>query len=384
MDFEFSKDQQMLKKSAREFMEKECPRDRTRELMADGKGFDAKMWKKMVQLGFTGLAVDDQYGGSGGDFVELALFMEEMGRTIVPSPFFETVCLCAAAVAEFGTDRQKETILPKIAEKGEIWSLAVNETVADCLPQDIRLKATAEGERFILNGEKLFVPYAGAAKELIVAARTRNGQAPEDGVTLFMVDTKTSGITIEAIPTAAPGKKCAVNFRDVQVSGEDILGEIHNGWTAMEFMICIGAVLKAAEMSGGARAALDLAVKYAKERVQFGRPIAANQVVQHKLVKMLTQADGLRNMVYEAAWNIAVNRPCRILSSAAKVKANTAYHRVCYDAVVIHGAIGWTSEMDVSLYLLRAKDLENACGSTAFHKERIARELESQAFDFLA
>lgn len=384
MDFAFSKDQNMIRQSAREFFEKECPTDRTRELMTDKKGFDPKTWKKMVQLGFVGLIIPEAYGGTEGEFLELAIFMEEMGRNIVPGPYFSTVCLCAPAIQEFGSDTQKKKILPQIAEKGHIWSLALNETRTNYEAADIRFNATPQGDDFSLNGTKLFVPYANAAKHLLVAARTQPQETTEEGITLFMVDAKSPGIEIEEIPTAAPGVKCEVRFNNVSVSRENILGGINRGWDVLEHIIQCGAVLKSAEMAGGTQAALDMAVKYAKERVQFNKPIGSFQAIQHKLVMMFTEMESLRNQVYEAAWNISAGAPCRAVSSMAKVKANTVYHRVCFDAVVIHGAIGWTAEMDISLYLLRSKDLENDCGGSDFHKERIASELEQSDPDFLS
>ena len=384
MDFAFSKDQNLIRQSAREFFEKECPMDRTRELMAAKKGYDPKTWKKMVQLGFVGLIIPEAYGGTEGEFLELAILMEEMGRNIVPSPYFSTVCLCAPAIREFGSDTQKKKILPQIAEKGHIWSLALNETRTNYEAADIRLSASAQGDAFTLDGTKLFVPYANAAKHLLVAARTKPQEAAEEGITLFMVEAKSPGIEIEEIPTAAPGVKCEVRFNNVSVSRENILGAIDRGWDVLEHIIQYGAVLKSAEMAGGTQAALDMAVKYAKERVQFNKPIGSFQVIQHKLVMMFTEMESLRNQVYEAAWNISAGTPRRALSSMAKVKANTVYHRVCFDAVVIHGAIGWTAEMDISLYLLRSKDLENDCGGSDFHKERIATELEQNDPEFLS
>ncbi len=383
MDFEFSKDQDLVRKSVREFLAKECPKDRTRELMADKNGYDRKMWKKMAQLGFMGLAIEEAYEGTGGDFLELAIFMEEVGRNIVPSPYFATVCLCALAISEFGTQAQKVAVLPKIATKGEIWTLTLNETAADYEPGDIQLTATCDGDRYLLNGTKLFVAYANVAKKLMVAARTDNGATPDTGVTVFMVDATDKGISISEIPTAAPGKRCEVQFDNVTVSAENILGKVNGGWAVIDYMIDHGAVLKAAEMSGGVQAALHLAVRYAKERVQFGRTIGSFQAIQHRLVNMLKEVESLRRQVYEAAWNISVGSSSRLLNASAKARASEAYHRVCFDAVAIHGAIGWTREMDVSLYLLRSKDLENDCGGLDFHKERIAAELEKKDLDFL-
>ena len=165
---------------------------------------------------------------------------------------------------------------------------------------------------------------------------------------------------------------------------KNVLGEKDKGLDIVEYLLQYGSVLKAAEMSGGVQTALEIAVKYAKERYQFGKPIGSFQSLQHRLVKMLTEVDGLKNLVYEAAWNFSTGNPDKMLNSMVKVKANNAYHRVSYDAVYIHGAIGWTEEMDISLYLLRAKANENDCGGTDFHKERIALELEKYEPDFLS
>ena len=236
---------------------------------------------------------------------------------------------------------------------------------------------------FELTGSKMFVPYANSAKWILVAGRTTDSSDPEQGITFFMVNTKTTGLKIEEIPTAAKDMKCAVQFDNVLVPKENVLGQTDGGFEIMEHLLQMGSVLKAAEMSGGMQSAMELANGYAKTRYQFGKPIGAFQSLQHRLVKMLTEVDGLKNLVYEAAWNINVGTPDKMLNSMVKVKANTAYHRVCIDAVYIHGAIGWTEEMDVSLYLLRAKANENDCGRTSFHKERIADELEKATPQFL-
>lgn len=384
MDFGFTKDQDLIRKSIREFFEKECPKERVRELKEDAKGYDTKMWKKLAGLGYMGLVIPEEFHGTEGEFIDLMIFMEEVGRNIVPSPFFTTVCQCAPAIQKFGNKTQKKKILPKIAEKGEIWSYAVNEEKADYTASDVQLSAVADGEGFVLNGTKLFVPYANSAKNLLVAGRTGSEANPEAGISMFMVDAKSQGVDIEVIPTAARDMKCEVRLNNVKVSSEDVLGEVGGGHAIMDYLLQYGAVLKAAEMSGGVQEALEIANKYAKERYQFGKPIGSFQSIQHRLVKMLTEVDGLKNLVYEAAWNINEGAMDRMLNSMVKVKANKAYHRVCYDAVYIHGAIGWTEEMDISLYLLRAKANENDCGGTDFHNERIAVELESYEPDFLA
>lgn len=381
MDFALSKNQTLIRKSAREFFEKECPKEKTRSLMKDSIGYDPGMWRKMVDLGFVGIHIPEDFGGMQGEFMELEILMEEMGRSIVPGPYFETVCLCAMALVQSGTEVQKRKFLPGIAENGNMWTLALDEKGTWDSFRAIQMEASAKDSGFILNGTKLFVPYAKAADHMLVAART---SSQEDGVTVFIVDTRSVGIQMEEIPTAAPGIKYEVRFKDVAVSNENCLGAIGGGMAVIDFMIQRGAILKSAEMAGGAQAALEIALKYAKERIQFNKPIGSFQVMQHKLVKMLQEVDGLRNQVREAAWLVNVGCPSAMLSSMAKVKANDVYHRVCFDAVVIHGAIGWTAEMDISLYLLRSKDLENDCGGSDFHRERIARELEICQPDFMA
>lgn len=384
MDFKLSKNQLLIRNSAREFFEKECPKEKVRELRNDPVGHDPRLWKKMVELGFVGILIPDDFGGMQGEFMELEILLEEMGRNIVPGPFFETVCLCAPALMASGTEDQKSKYLPGIAEKGAIWTLAVNESGSWEQSPEIHLEAAVNDKDFRLNGTKLFVPFAQASEHMLVAVRTSAGEAREGSVTVLIVDTRSPGIEMEEIPTAAPGVKHAVRFTDVSVPLENCLGEVGGGLAVIDRMIQQGALLKAAEMAGGAQAALDIALKYAKERIQFGRPIGSFQVMQHKLVRMLQEVDGLRHLVREAAWRIDSRRPSPWLNAMAKVKANNVYHRVCVDAVTIHGAIGWTAEMDISLYLLRSKDLEHTCGGSDYHGEIIAKELEHHQPDFLA
>ncbi len=383
MDLGFSKDQELIRKSAREFFEKECPKEKVRELKEDKKGFDGKTWKKMVGLGFTGLVIPEAYNGMEGEFLELMIVMEELGRNIVPCPFFTTVCQCAPAIEKYGTEAQKKNILASIAEKGEILSYALNEEKADYSASDIQLKATPQGDGFVLNGTKLFVPYANSAGKFLVVGRT-GGRNSEDGITLFLVDADKVGIDLEEIPTAARDRKFAVRFDNVTVAKDDVLGEVDKGWEIVDDILQYGSVLKSAEMSGSLQAALALAVKYAKERHQFNKPIGAFQSLQHRMVNMLTMVDGLKILVYEAAWHMNEGNPDRMLNSMVKVKANKAYHRVCYDAVYIHGAIGWTEEMDISLYLLRAKANENDSGTTEVHEALIAGEIETYTPEFLS
>jgi alkylation response protein AidB-like acyl-CoA dehydrogenase len=383
MDFALKKDQELIKKSAREFFEKECPKDKVRELKEDLKGYDPKMWKKMISLGFLGLVIPEQYGGTEGEFIDLMLFMEEIGRNIVPSPFFSTVVLCGMPILEFGTDEQKDAFLPEIAEKGKIWSFAQTEQEANHEPSEINLTATLNNNEYHLNGTKLFVPFASVSNCFLVVARTAEKKDAEHGITLFLVDSKSHGIEIEMMPTTARDNRCEVKFNNVKVPKKNILGELDNGWKIVDYIFQNSAILKAAEMAGGAQAVFSIINQYAKERKQFGKPIGSFQAVQFKLVDLLTDIDELKYLVHEAAWHMNAGKPSRALNSMAKAKANAVYHDVCYHGIFLHGAIGWTEEMDIGLYHLRTRSLEFDGGGTGLHMEKIAKELESYEPDFL-
>ncbi len=377
VDFGLSKDQQLIQKSVRQFLEKECPKDRVRGLKSDEKGYDPGVWEKMVELGFVGLAIPEEYEGMGGDYFELVIFMEEVGRNLLPSPFFATVALCALPIERFGSDSQKQQILPAI-DDGQLWTLALMEASADYAAAGIELTADKEGDVYVLNGTKLFVPFAGAAEKFLVVGRTESHGHSEAGITVFMVDAAAPGITLDLIPTAACDQRFEVRFDNVRVTATDIIGRANQGWEIIEYLLQVATVLKCAEMSGGAQAVLEMTRRYARERVQFGKPIGSLQAIQHKLANTFIWVEGLKNLVYEAAWHINIGRPKPELISIAKVKANTVYQQTSIDGITIHGAIGFTEEMDVGLYHLRTKAMEFDLGSSEFHRERIVRELEQQ------
>ena len=376
MDFSYSEEQEIFRKSVREFLKKECPKDKVRSLEEDEKGYDPEMWRKMAELGWTGVILPEEYGGVGGEFMDLALLMEEIGKNILPSPLLPTI-LCSLPILEYGTKKQKEEFLPKIASGEEIWTLALTEApLATYEASGIRLNARLEGDNYILKGTKIFVPYAHVANYLLVAARTSEEKDPEKGITMFIVDAKNPNIKVEVIPTAARDKQCEVKFEEVKIPKDNVLGEVGKGWEIIEFILQRGAVLKCAEMLGAAEAVLEMANNYAKERVQFDRPIGSFQAIQHKLADMLCEVDGLKYLVYKAAWEISVGSPSKLSISTAKIKANEVYQQICISGIRIHGAIGFTMEHDIGLYFRRVKASEYAFGDSSLHKEIVADELE--------
>ncbi len=384
MDYDFSEDQNMIRETVRKFLQNECPREKIRELMQDEQGYDPEMWKKMAELGWMGLVVPEEYGGTGMEFVDLTILMEEMGRNILPAPFSPTVALCSLPLIAYGTEEQKEKYLMPLAGGETIWTLAILESGACYEAADINMRAVSEGDKYVLAGTKLFVPYAHVASQYLVVARTDTGVELEKGISVFIVDARSAGIQSRIISTTACDKKCELTFDSVAVPRENILGELNGGWEIVEYILQHATILQSAEMSGGAQAALEIATQYAKERVQFDKPIGSFQAVQHMLADMVAEVEGLRYLVYEAAWNISNGTLSPLLVSMAKTKANKVYERACIDSVVIHGAIGFTDEMDIGLYFVRTKAYEFDLGSSDFHRERIASLLERHQPDFVA
>jgi alkylation response protein AidB-like acyl-CoA dehydrogenase len=375
MDFSLSSDQELIRDSAKRFVENECSKEIVREMFRSEKGYDPGMWQKMADLGWMGLALPEEFGGVGGGMIDLALVLEEMGRGLLPGPFFSTVAACAFPILAFGTTEQKEQYLSSIAAGEAIGSLALTEESGTSEPAGIGVEATAAEGSYLFNGTKLFVPYAHVADFLLVAARTNKGSDAIEGITLFLVDSKSPGIEIDLLPTLAGDKQCEVRFSQVSVPRENLLGELDRGWPVVELIHQRTALLKSAEMLGGVQAVLEMTIDYTKQRVQFGAPIGSFQAVQHNLVDLFNQMQGLRHLVYEASWRVDAglpSLPAAPLISMAKAKANQIYEKTCIDCMKLHGAIGFTEELDIGLYHLKTRANLAIGWDTRFHLDRIA------------
>jgi len=372
MDFSLTEEQEMLRILARDFLAKECPKAKVREMDKDGKGYDPQLWRSMAELGWTGLIFPEEYGGMGVSFMDLVILMEEMGRNILPGPFFSTIALCALPLLEYGSSEQKTKFLPQIAKGEAIWTFALAESSGRYKASEVKLRAVLEGTNYVLQGYKLFVTDAHVADYILVVGRTGESERPEDGITLFMVDAREPNVKMEAIPTIGGDRQFKVSFDRVAVPKDNILGKIGSGWDIADFILQRAAVLKCAEMSGACQAVLDMTNSYAKERIQFDRPIGSFQAMQYKLADMLIDVEAVQYLLYQAAWGISVSSPLPWQISAAKAKANEAYQRICIEAIAAHGAIGYTMDHDIGLYYRRVKAAEFAAGDTDLHREVIA------------
>ncbi len=375
MDLGLSEEQEMMKTSARDFLQKECPKSLVKQLDESDEGYSPELWRKMAGLGWLGLMFPEEYGGSGGSFLDLAVLLEEMGYNILPGPFFSTVVLGGLTVLAAGNEEQKKDLLPRIAGGGTILTLALTEPRAGYDAASIRTTATAGNGEYVINGTKLFVPDANVADFLLCVARTTEAENPENGVTLLLVDARSPGIKCTLLKTLAFDKQCEVIFDNVRVPGENILGVLNRGWPVVQDVLQKATVAKCAEMVGGAQAALDMAVAYAKERIQFNRPIGSFQAIQHYCANMVSDVDGSRFVTYKAAWKVSEGLPATMDVAVAKSWTGEAYRRVTLLAHQIFGAIGFTMDHDLHRYYRRAKAGEMMFGDSAFQRAIVAREL---------
>jgi alkylation response protein AidB-like acyl-CoA dehydrogenase len=377
MDFGFSEEQEMLRKSARDFLANESPMTYVRQMMDDDRGFRDEQWKKMAELGWMGLILPEEYGGAGLDFVDMVVVLEEMGRVVLPGPFFSTVILGGVALTEGGSKEQKASLLPQLAAGELRATLAQLEPSARWDADGIQLEAKKSGGGWTLSGTKLFVPDAHTADLLIVAGRA-SGSKGTEGVSLFLVDPKASGVTTTLLKTMDQTRKlCEVVLKDVAVPTDGVLGAPGEGWKLLERIADRGKVGLCAEMCGGAERVLEMSVEYAKVREQFGRPIGSFQAIQHKCANMLVEVESSKSATYYAAWAVANDVAEAPLAAAmAKAYCSDAYRHTAGEGIQIHGGIGFTWEHDMHIYFKRAKSSEVTFGDATWNRELVAQLIQ--------
>ncbi len=295
-----------------------------------------------------------------------------MGYFCVPGPFFSTAVLGGLAILEAGTEALKTNLLPDLAAGKRFLTLAWVEEGGLYSPEGIKLAAQSKDDHYVLSGTKLFVPYAHVADTIITAART--GDGAED-LTLFLVDAKSPGISVELLDTIAADKQCEVVFDKVKVPEDNLLGEVDKAWPILNRVLLMSAVAKSAEMAGGGRRVMELVVPYTKERKQFGRPVAASQAVQHHCADMLTYADTIEFMTHQAAWRIGAGLPFEKEASMCKAWVSDSYRKLAALGHQVIGGVGFMEEHDLQLYFKRAKAAELMFGDAAYHREMVAREM---------
>ncbi len=374
MDFAFSAEQDEFRDTLRRFLEEKSPSSEVRRLMETREGFDRGVWKQMAgELGLQGLHIPESYGGQGFGFLELGIVQEEMGRVLFCAPYLSTVCLAASAILNAGSEAQKKALLPSLASGELLATLALIEPGGDWEPGSIRLVARPDGDGFRLTGCKTFVTDGHTADLIVVAARLE-GTLGRDGITLLTLRSEAQGLS--ALPLDMldlTRKQARLELRDVRA---EALGEVGAAAAALERTLDQGCVLLAAESAGGAARCLEAAVDYAKQRVQFGRPIGSFQAIKHKCAEVLLEVESAKSVVYWASW-VAEERGEELAQAAsvAKSLSGDGYLRAAAENVQIHGGIGVTWEADPQLYLKRAKTNEELLGNPGYHRARLVTAL---------
>ena len=375
MNLTLSEEQTIMLKSAREFMVEKFPREVIDEIDAGELGYSPEIWKEMGEMGWMGLVLPEEYDGAGMQFQDLGLLFEEIGRVRPVSPFFSTVMLGALPILELGNDEQKKMYLPKTANGDSIFTLALTEAAASYEAKGIAMKAAASGEDYILKGTKLLVPDAHLSDYMLVVARTGEGAKPEDGISIFIVETKSPGISI------TPGKGHnadmvgEVVFEDVVVPKKNILGKLNQAWVDVRMILDRAAVAKCCEMVGGAQRVLEFTVEYAKDRKQFDCHIGSFQAIQHHCANMLADVDSSRMITYEAVWRISEGMPFAIEAAMAKTWVSDAFRRVCLLGHQVHGGYGLMIDHEMHRYFKNSKTGEINFGDAEFNRKLLAERL---------
>ncbi len=375
MDFSLTEEQVLLQKTACDFLAKSLSREAVKRVEESEAGYDLDLWKKMASLGWLGLPFPEEYGGSGGGLIDLTVLLEEMGYRTCPGPFFSTVVLGGLPLLAFGTEDQKRESLPAIVAGKRIMTFALTEKNGAWDAGGIRVRAVPFGEAWRINGAKRHVTDAHVADMFLCAVRTGKPAETRVGITVFLVDGETRGIRTMDMKTATGDRQGEVRFYRVPVRREQIVGGLDAGAAVIRDTLEKAAVAKCAEMIGGARAVLDMALAYARERVQFGRPIGSFQAVQHHFAEMWTDIHGSRYLYRKAALEIDGGTPAAQAAAMAKARTGETYRRVTALGHQIFGAIGFTMEHEMHRYHRRALGGDVTFGGGAFHRDRVAESM---------
>jgi len=369
MNFGFSDEQEELRKMVKRFLDEKSPETEVRRLMATDEGYDPAVWSQMAnELALQGLGIPEEFGGQGYGPVELYVVFEEMGAALFCSPYFSTVALAANAVLLVGTDADKATYLPGIASGATIATVALTDDAGRWDLASTSTTAAATGNGYVVNGVRSYVTDGSIASVIFVPAVT------DKGLSLFAVQGDAAGVTRESLATMDQTRKQSrIEFKDAPAVLVGVEGEALGG---LETTLHVAVAALAAEQVGGAQRVLNNAVEYAKNRVQFGRPIGSFQAIKHKCADMLLDVESAKSAAYYAAWAAQErNDELAIAASLAKSFCSEAYFHCAAENIQIHGGIGFTWEHHAHLYFKRAKSSELFLGDPAYHRELLALQL---------
>lgn len=378
MDFALSEEQEMIKTSARRFLDGLCTEEFIRNMEKAEKGHSPDIWKRMAEFGWLGMVFPEENGGGGSNIVDLAVLYGEFGRAMLPSPHLSTVVLCGLALLEAGNASQKAEFLHRIANGETIMAFALTEPSARWDAEGVQVSAVCDGESYLINGTKLFVHDAHVADYILCVTRTKRTRDPESGITLFLVDSRTPGVHCSLLrTTAGDNKQCEVVFNNVRVPRSQIVGKLNGGWSTVLRVLQVGSVMLCAQMAGASQRILEMTVDYAKTRIQFDEPIGVNQYVQEHCVNLLACTDSSWWVTFQAAWNLSTKLPCEMQVATAKAWTSDAHEQACWYAHQVFAGVGYTTEVGMlPLFSRRGKIAQLYLGDASFHREVMAKQME--------
>jgi len=373
MDLSFNEHQRMLGQSVRSFMERRVPRSKIVALQRSELGYEPDPWRTIAELGWLGLLIPQKYGGGGGSLTDAAVLYQEFGRAPLPGPFFSSAVLSALVLLEGGTGEQRRRLLPSVASGSQIFSVAITEPSRSWGPQGIALTAERHGDRYLLNGTKLFVSDAVAATDLIVAVRT----APAtDAISLLLVNKPSKGVSARLL-SGFLGWQAEVNFDNVEIDAEDLLGAQENaGWATLSRAMERALPILCAYQVGSCQAVFEMSVEYSQTRIQFGVPIGRFQRVQDHIIRLVNHLDAARWTTWQAVWKLDTGRPAAASVHLAKAVTAEAHYEACNAAHEVHGGIGSSLEYGLVPHTQLSRTLFSYLGDPKWHKRQMATALE--------
>lgn len=378
LDLSLNESEEILKSAALNFLQREVPKDNLQAFLDSETGYDEAIWKKIVQMGWLGILIPEEYGGTGYPLTTAGVLFEALGTGPLPGPYFSSGILASLVIMETGTEDQKKNILPEVAEGKIIATLALTETEYGWNPGNIKTAAGAKNGDYVLNGVKLFVHDAQSATHFLVAARTAESDDPAQGLSLFLVEANSPGLSIRRLPGYLLGQSFEVKLDGVKVPAYNMLGAKDQCWTGLSKAINNAIPVLCAYKVGGCQAVFDQAVEYSRVRMQFGQPIGRFQRVQDIIIEMINLADAARWTTYEALWKVDTGQPGQQESiHLAKLLASESYWKACNQAHRAISGISYSMEHPVAFHTKTSRYLYSYLGEPAFHRQKLAELLTS-------
>jgi alkylation response protein AidB-like acyl-CoA dehydrogenase len=372
LDLKYSESEQILRKSALDFLKRDSPKEVIQVLQETNTGITDELWQKVVDMGWMGIIIPEEYGGVGGTLTNAGVLFEVLGTGPLPGPFFSSGILGASILLEAASEEQKKSILPDVAEGRIILALALTEDSYRWEPDAIQMPAEEKGDGYVLNGKKLFVMDAEAATHLIVAARTGKEIDPSKGVTVFLIDKNIPGVSVRRLPGFLSDRNFEVTLDSVKVAESAVLGRVGEGWAPLKNGIDRSIPVLCAYKAGACQALFDATMDYARTRIQFGQPIGRFQRVQDLIIEMVDHMDAAKWSTYECLWKLDNGKPAQDSIHLAKAISSEAYWQVTNQAIKVFSGISYSREHYVSFHVKASRSLYNFLGEPTYHRQKLA------------